>query len=142
MPNKDTQEPRWDIVLAFLPELESPNFVAGEFHEPEGQFPYYSLGNTSSRLMAACYDSGVMVDFDWPAWEAPARELRQNPRALEQADLLTLRKLLTGHLRNDRFCEGHFGAVLESGHITAILRRAAHLHGAAPRRGSAPSTKD
>ena len=39
--------------------------------------------------------------------------------ALASADLLTLRKLLTTHIRADRFTEGH----LESGHITAILRQ-------------------
>jgi hypothetical protein len=31
------------------------------------------------------------------------------------------------HVRKDRFCEGHFGAVLESGHIAAILRRVAGI---------------
>ncbi len=134
MPNRDTDSPRWDDLLVFLPELESPDFAPGESHMPEGHLPYYSLGDTGSRLMKACYASGVMVDFDWAAWQAPARELAENPRALERADLLTLRKLLTGHLRNDRFCEGHFGEVLESGHIAAILRRAAQLLGAAPPR--------
>jgi hypothetical protein len=138
MPNHYTDLPRWGDVLAFLPELESPDFVAGEFHMPEGHFSFYSLADTRARLMVACYDSGIMVDFDWAAWDAPARELRENPAALEQANLLTLRKLLTGHLRNDRFCEGHFGAVLESGHITAILRRAAQLLGQATPPHGAP----
>ena len=142
MPNRDTDAPRWGEILAFLPELESPDFVAEEVCAPEGQFPFYSLSETGGRLMVACYQAGIMVDFDWTKWEAPARELMQKPRALEQADLLTLRKLLTGHLRNDRFCEGHFGEVLESGHIAAILRRVAYLLGAGPQSGSAPSTKD
>jgi hypothetical protein len=39
------------------------------------------------------------------------------------ADLLTLRKLLTLHVRGDRFVEGHLASVLESGHVTDILER-------------------
>jgi hypothetical protein len=45
------------------------------------------------------------------------------PGALETANLLTLRKLLTVHVRKDRFVEGHLARMLECGHITAILRR-------------------
>jgi hypothetical protein len=36
---------------------------------------------------------------------------------------MTLRKLLTTHVRADRFVEGHLAGVLESGHMLAILRR-------------------
>ena len=38
-------------------------------------------------------------------------------------DVLSLCKLLTTHVRTDRITEGHLANVLESGHITAILRR-------------------
>jgi O-acetyl-ADP-ribose deacetylase len=46
-----------------------------------------------------------------------------DPKAIAGADLLTLRKLLTAHVRGDRFTEGHLAAVLEKGHILAILKR-------------------
>jgi hypothetical protein len=34
-----------------------------------------------------------------------------------------VRKLLTTHIRADRFIEGHLAGVLENGHIVAVLRR-------------------
>lgn len=37
-------------------------------------------------------------------------------------DLLTLRKLLTAIIRNDRFCEGALLSALESGTIQKIIR--------------------
>ena len=37
--------------------------------------------------------------------------------------LATCIKLITGHLRSERFCDGHLHSVFESGHLTAILRR-------------------
>jgi len=46
---------------------------------------------------------------------------------LEEADLETLRKLLTTHVRKDRFCEGHLDYMFECGHITAILERLQQL---------------
>jgi hypothetical protein len=44
-------------------------------------------------------------------------------QALERADLLTVRRLITTHVRKDRFIGGHMVHMLESGHITAILRQ-------------------
>jgi Family of unknown function (DUF6508) len=54
----------------------------------------------------------------------------QDPALLAQADLLTLRKLLTAHVRQDRFIEGHLAQMLENGHISAILRRLRELRDA------------
>ena len=138
MPNRNTDTPHWGDVLAFLPELEAPDFEAGRMVWKEGQFPYYDLAPVGMRLHQALYESGVMIEFNWSAWGRRADELMHDPRALGRARLVTLRKLLYGHVRYDRFCDGHFGSVLESGHIAAILRRAAYLLGAGPQSGSAP----
>lgn len=62
-----------------------------------------------------------MVVFDWVRWRAKVSD----PTALGGADLLTLRKLLTFHVRADRFSEGHLISAFEKGHITTILRRLA-----------------
>ena len=47
---------------------------------------------------------------------------------LSKANLQTLRKLLTAHVRADRFTEGHLAAMFESGHMTMILKRIAEIH--------------
>ena len=57
------------------------------------------------------------------AWQRVAERYMREPSILARARLPTLRKLLTLHARKDRFCEGHFAAVLESGHFLAILKR-------------------
>jgi len=69
-----------------------------------------------------------IVDFDWPSWQHVAVEYYQNPDLIKNADLMTLRRLFTTHIRKDRFCEGHLLAVLERGHITAMLRRLAAIY--------------
>lgn len=77
--------------------------------------------------MRALYESGVVYNFDWVEWQGEAERLVRSDGALEQADLSTLRKLLVLHVRKDRFCEGHFAEMLDSGHVRAILRRVAAL---------------
>ena len=46
-----------------------------------------------------------------------------DPAALAAADFDTVRRLLTLHVRADRFNAGHLGAVARSGHLAAVLRR-------------------
>jgi hypothetical protein len=116
----------WPAVLAFLPILEQPGFSAG-YWEGEGFAAFYSYREEVMRFLETLYSARVVYDFDWPAWQPQADRYRSRPSALEHARLSTLRKLLALHARRDRFCEGHFASVLESGHIARILQRAASI---------------
>ncbi len=73
------------------------------------------------------YTTEVIYPFAWSRWHHEAERLFRNPEALGSADEMTLRKLLTYHTRQDHFDEGHFDRMVESGHITAILRRLKEL---------------
>jgi hypothetical protein len=91
--------------------------------EPEGQFPYFSFSHEVDEFIDTLYKQDMIIPFDWRNWREEAQHYQTDPEALERADLLTLRKLLTVHIRTDRFAEGHLASVFESGHITAILHR-------------------
>ena len=71
----------------------------------------------------ALYREKMIIVFDWNNWEEKAKRYQSDPDVAAEADLLTVRKLLTVHARADRFIEGHFVSMLESGHIIAVLRR-------------------
>jgi hypothetical protein len=75
----------------------------------------------------ACYDNGFVQSFDWTVWQTEARRYMNNPALVESAKLATCVKLITAHIRFERFCDGHLHSVFESGHLTAILRRLEHL---------------
>ena len=115
-----------DVLLAFLPIFEQEGFHAGRWITEKGYFPYFLSSPEVDRFQHALYDQNIVFSFDWSAWEEK-KYYAENNDALADADLLTLRKLLTAHIRSDRFVEGHFGAVVESGHIAAILRRLQQL---------------
>jgi hypothetical protein len=77
----------------------------------------------------------VLTDFDWSEWThgPECQMLVEDPANVALADALTLARLLTSHLRQERFCAGHLVAAFQDGHLTAIVRRAADLLGAPER---------
>ena len=116
-------------ILSFLPVLESKGFAFGEMVSPPGQFPYARMAPEVDGLIQALYDNGWVEPFDWSEFQDEAIGYFENPTRPETADIETIRKLLTLHVRKDRFCDGHFLEILEAGQVQAILRRLATLHG-------------
>jgi len=112
-----------DALLRFLPILEANGFVFGQWDSQEGTFPHFNFSAEADRFHHCLYDNNWIVSFDWPGWQAEAERLCASPEMLERADLETIRKLLTLHVRKERFCEGHLLGMFESGHLTNVLRR-------------------
>ena len=117
-------------VIAVLPIFEA--IAPDEFarligsSEVTGEIPV--MGHLEYHLevykfMDACYENGMVLSFDWGAWSDEALRYMKDSRLVMSASLNTCMKLLTTHLRAERFCDGHLEGVLRSGHITAILRR-------------------
>lgn len=112
-----------DALLNFLPVFEADEFEFGDWHTEEGTIPMYIFSNQASAFMRALYDNGWIISFDWGEWQNEAAKLVESPAGLESADIETVRKLLTTHVRKERFCEGHLSAMHSCGHLVAILRR-------------------
>ena len=113
-----------DAILPFLDRFSAAGFSAGSWNMPEGQLPWFGFDEVVMEFQKALYDHGwVTPAFDWTEWQRPAQEFVDSPEKVERADAATVLKLLTTHVRADRFCEGHLAAMFESGHIVALLRR-------------------
>ncbi|MEO8541199.1 MAG: DUF6508 domain-containing protein, partial [bacterium] len=92
----------------------------------DGSFtsPYFDLSAPVLEFVRACATHGwVTPGFNWNAWSVTARSYVDEPGLLEAADLSTIQKLITTHVRANRFIEGHLAAVIENGHFAAILVR-------------------
>lgn len=107
-----------DAALAYLPIFERPGYRFGAWDQAG-----YCYSPEVNDFIQTLYAQDIVIRFDWPSWKESAQRYMEDPQAVDTSDLLTLRKLLTTHVRADRFVEGHLASVLESGHITAILRR-------------------
>ena len=79
-------------------------------------------------LLAVMHETGFTAPFDWSAWmqELPPGAI-DDPATLAGADLDTLRRLVTAHIRIDRFSDGHLDAILANGYMDAAMVRAARL---------------
>jgi len=78
-------------------------------------------------LIEALHESNLIQPFDWPSWQKKAEEYYRGSKSIESVEFETCIKLLTTHVRKDRFCSGHFGAMVKAGHIQRILKRLATL---------------
>ena len=117
-----------DKVLKFLPVFEKKGYSfskweGGKTENGISSFPFCSYNKEVSVFQHILYEEGFIVDFDWPNWQEEAERYYQQPKLLDQADLETICRLLTTHVRKDRFCEGHLACMLRDGHIAAILHR-------------------
>ena len=115
--------PASDEILKFLSDFESPAFQFGCWHNDGEGLPEYELRQVARSFVKTLYKTGWVVSFDWSEWQDAAARYVDSKEAVRTADVATLQKLLTTHVRKDRFCEGHLAAMFESGHLTAILRR-------------------
>jgi ADP-ribosyl-[dinitrogen reductase] hydrolase len=113
-------------VLNFLPIFERPDFSPGEWITQEGSLPYFNYATEALDFIETLSGNGFIQPFNWINWEE-GRQLVDNPTLIGKADLQTLRKLLTAHVRADRFTEGHLAAMFESRHISMILMRMADI---------------
>ena len=74
----------------------------------------------------------VTPKVDWDEWQDVAEEYVDSPEKIQSADVVTVQKLFTTHVRKDRFCEGHLASMFESGHIVALLRRLKEIRETTP----------
>jgi hypothetical protein len=115
---------RIDAVLAFLPAFEQPDLSAGRWRVSAGALPYWESNPQVMAFVQTLYATEFIFSFDWGAWSAEAQRYTDGgAAALADADLLTLRKLLTSYVRADRFSAGTLAAMFSNGQIVAILRR-------------------
>lgn len=113
-----------DAILAHLPIFERPGFSAGQWRGAEGHIPSWSNSPEVEAFLDTLYRERFLVNFDWVAWSGEAqRYIAGGDEALATADLETLRKLLSAHIRADRFIECTIGSLAAEGHIAAVLRR-------------------
>ena len=118
-------EADFEAILRFLPIFEEEGFEAGEWLHVEAEPPFLAHGAQADAFIRALYGQHwILPGFDWAAW---GNEMGMTPdewlEYLPTAPLEDIRKLLTAHVRNDRFCGGHLAGVFESGEMTAIMRR-------------------
>ncbi len=115
-------------LIADIERIEGKPVEWGGGKQSDGstQMPFVVYPPEAQRLIRAISVHNLIVNFDWPAWQDEAQRF-VDPEVVRAASLDEVRKLLTLHVRQDRFDEGHFVDMIASGHISAVLRRLREL---------------
>jgi hypothetical protein len=79
------------------------------------------------NLLAAMEFTDFTAPFDWQAEFGPRPDFLQSLEVVDHADLETLRKIMTAHIRIDRFDHGHLERLVQSGYWTRCLERLRQL---------------
>ena len=96
--------------------------------EPSDDLPFDNhLREAIHEFIELAGANDFMVPFDWPSWHEDALQYFEGPEMLDAASLGAIQKLITFHVRKERFCEGHLPEMVRSGHICSILRRLSEL---------------
>lgn len=115
-------------IAGMLPELQAietrPVEWSGGERGADGsiQMPYATYAPAAERLMRAIYEHKLIVEFDWPSWQEEGQRFL-DPEVASTASVEDIRRLLTLHVRQERFVEGHFATMIANGHIILLLKR-------------------
>lgn len=118
---------RVNALLEYLPLMDSR--VAGHWEggdrREDGSItvPWFDYDPGVLAFIRACGSHGWIEPFDWGEWLPEAERYYREPGLLTTAGVETVQKLLTVHVRRDRFVEGHLASIIEEGHIAAVLHR-------------------
>jgi hypothetical protein len=123
---------RIDGLLRFLPELGTPS--------PDTEPTWHGLHRKpGSGVLVMPYPTYPPVVGEFfklagqPCWcdygyDPPAAgELVRSDEVIGSASLAQIKTMLTFCVRGERFCDGHWGAMVREGRIGAILRRLQRL---------------
>ncbi len=118
-------------LVGFLPKLTADGF------------------NPIRRWHGGTKDEGELATMPWPEYEehvveffriassecwsdhgyrpVDAGRMLSDADVVKNADLAKIKTMLTFCVRGERFCDGHWGAMIEEGHIERLLQRLAEL---------------
>jgi hypothetical protein len=117
-----------DTLLGYLPYFSSKRARFGQpMRIDHGCTTFSSLTKKSQRFCNACYTHHFVQPFDWHAWSREHERLVFNGDAIEELCLADIGRLLTTHLRGDRYCDQHLLGVMRSGQMRRILKRLQQL---------------
>jgi len=76
------------------------------------------------EAMKFLYDNDLIITFNWADWDEGRDFFKnRNPNKYDNLDKEWVLKLLTAVARNDRFCDGAWASLFESGDAQKLFTR-------------------
>ena len=134
MKHKPPTRRELDELIAFLPRLAADGFAAvrewgGDEKRADGAYvmPWPKYDAIVSRFFEAA-GQDCWMDFDYVPEEAG--RMLEDQSLVRRAGIDEIKTMLTYCVRGERFCDGHWGAMIEQGHVRRLLERLAEIRDA------------
>lgn len=112
---------QWKLLFELLDEAEHTTEF-GIDRDGGNQMPWVEKKEIVTRFFNLVYELGIVTAFAWPKWKKGFTILETEGYDFTQLDKITLCKLITVHVRGDKFSEGNLVRAFESGQMQNILR--------------------
>ncbi len=114
----------FDAVLKYMDILESKSIISDNSDE---------IAKTGSceaivDFIKALYYNNWLINTRWQDWTGIAESHLGHWELLEEADIETIRKILTVHVRIDRLFPGDIADIISKGYMLAIFKRIKALY--------------
>ena len=116
----------WQKLFSLIPKIQrTKKFVLGggftENKNDPGNFMITPIieAKIVHEFQDVMIDLGLIIDFNWGSWNE-GKEIADRGN-YENIDTVTLLKLLTAFIRNNRFCDGVLASKFEDRTIENIL---------------------
>lgn len=109
------------MLFDFIAYFESSDKTYDLSKEPS--LDPYLYDEKASQFMNLLYEKNVILSFDWGNWGEETEKYFNSPDLINNADLITIRKLFTTIVRTDRFISGYYAGKMDDGTILRLLRR-------------------
>ncbi len=117
----------WDKLFSLIPEIESSDrFIeSGGIIEDKNDPDSFMITPVIETKVVLdfekiMYDLNLVIPFNWSKWEQ-GRKIASKGIFINLSTV-TLLKLLTAFIRNNRFCDGALASRFEDGTIEIILK--------------------
>ncbi|HAY84033.1 MAG TPA: hypothetical protein DCY42_03650 [Chloroflexi bacterium] len=114
-------------LLAFLPRLFAEGFQPVEkwyINTDPLSFPY-PIYHPAVTAFIAVASKNVWCDYNYEP--SQAYRMLEDPDQVAAASLSQIRTMLTYIVRGERFCDGHWAAMVEHGYLQRLLERLSEL---------------
>lgn len=117
----------WKDLLKFIPVIEATtNFgsLGGGQQIDDGVYVgFYTIpGRLVTELVDKISGMGLVPVFDWNSWTEGMEMISKNDTDYSKLELVTLTKLFTVMVRQDRFSDGFLIACFERGVMLSVLK--------------------
>lgn len=111
-------------TISFLENKNNNPYIT--YTTPDNPTLYYKYAPEIEGFINYAYEK--LLASSWVQFQEEAKKYIEDPKELENAGIEILKKLITLHIRKERFVEGHIARTIDCGHFIALLKKLESLN--------------